>query len=271
MTDLTPIFDGLLAQHQARPTQRSFSVDNLEEFLKEAYKIHHAIASLHRDLRDIRQAYLSTAPPRRALIRSARNDRQPRSLTDRDREEMDANSSAMLRKLNAKVLELSEAEQIRRKTEAGLIAKQFSRGLGALGSWAAGGSVISKTAEHREAEEKAKFVGAHRESVLLMIKERLKECVKTRQDMVEVRIKRETEKSQSVLATAQGAQVRNLGLAPEPVSPGREKRKASQTLPPEERPAYNPSEDLSPEQVQMFEKQNHDMLQHYESRLDQVR
>lgn len=271
MTDLTPIFDGLLAQHQARPTRRSFSVDNLEEFLKEAYKIHHAITSLHRDLRNIRQAYLSTAPPRRALIRSARNDRQPRSLTDRDREEIDANSNTMLRQLNAKVRELSDAEHARREMEAGLLAKKFSRGLGALGSWAAGGGVISKSAEHKEAEEKARFISAHRESVLLMIQERLKDCVKTRQDMVEVRIKRETEKSQSVLATARGSQVRNLALAPEPVSPGREKRKPSQTLPPEERPSYNPTEDLSPEQVQMFEKQNHDMLQHYESRLDQVR
>jgi hypothetical protein len=33
----------------------------------------------------------------------------------------------------------------------------------------------------------------------------------------------------------------------------------------------DPEQELSPEQLQMFEKENQDMLKHYESTLDQVR
>ena len=40
MTDITPAFNGILKGHEAAPARRkSFSIDNLDEFLKEAYKI----------------------------------------------------------------------------------------------------------------------------------------------------------------------------------------------------------------------------------------
>jgi syntaxin 18 len=39
MSDLTPAFDGLLKQHEAPPTRGSFDIAQIDEFLKEAYKI----------------------------------------------------------------------------------------------------------------------------------------------------------------------------------------------------------------------------------------
>ncbi len=40
MTDITPIFNGLLKSHEAPYARRkSFTVANLDDFLKEAYKI----------------------------------------------------------------------------------------------------------------------------------------------------------------------------------------------------------------------------------------
>ena len=40
MTDITPLFNGILKGHEAPSARRkTFSVDNLDEFLKEAYKI----------------------------------------------------------------------------------------------------------------------------------------------------------------------------------------------------------------------------------------
>lgn len=39
MTDLTPTFNELLKQREAPPTKRSFNIDNINEFLKEAYRI----------------------------------------------------------------------------------------------------------------------------------------------------------------------------------------------------------------------------------------
>ncbi|KAK7996705.1 D-lactate dehydrogenase [Apiospora arundinis] len=272
MTDLTPLFDTLLSQHKAAPTKRAFSVDSLDEFLKEAYKINQAITSLHTDLRSIRQSYLSTAPPRRTLIRSAQHDRQPRPLTDREREEIDANSKSMLRQLNAKIRELSEAENARREMETGLIAKKYGRGLGALGAWAAGGGKVNKTTEHAAAEDKANVLNTHRESVLWTLKQRLQECVKTQQGMMEQRLHREMEKNRTVLAKATGSSMAGLGAMPEmPGSPVRERRKPSQSLPPDQQPSSSTAQGLSPEQIQMFEQENHDMLNHYESTLDQVR
>jgi len=39
MTDLTPTFAGLLQSHGKQLTQRTFSAESLDDFLKEAYKI----------------------------------------------------------------------------------------------------------------------------------------------------------------------------------------------------------------------------------------
>ncbi|KAK7955910.1 uncharacterized protein PG986_005132 [Apiospora aurea] len=269
MTDITPLFDGFLTQHKVSRAKRAFNVDSLDEFVKEAYTIYRAITSLHVDLRSIRQRYLSTAPPRRTLIHSAQHDRQSRPLTDREREDIDANSKNLLRQLNASIRELSDAENTRREMEAALIGKKFGRGLGALGAWAAGGGKINKTAEHATAEGKANTLNTHRESVLWTLRQRLQECVKTQQDMMEVRLHREMEKNRSILAKATSSNMASLVVMPE--SPGKERRKQSQPLPPGQQPSHDAAQDLSPEQIQMFEKENHDMLKHYESTLDQVR
>ncbi|ORY59745.1 snare-complex protein syntaxin-18 N-terminus-domain-containing protein [Pseudomassariella vexata] len=271
MTDITPLFNGFLKQHETPATKQSFSVDSLDDFLKEAYRINAHISSLHLELRNIRQSYLSTAQPRRNFIRPAQHDRQ-RPLTDQEREEIDANSKQMLRELNASIRTLSDAESLRRETETTLTRKKFAGGLGALGSWAAGGGAISKSAEQSAAEDRANTINTHRESVLWTLRQRLQECVGTQQNMMEVRLKREMEKNQSVLAKARGAEAASLGSLQEPGSPSSSsKRKASESLPPWESQTYNPADDLTEEQVQIFMKENNDMLKHYESTLDQVR
>ncbi|KAI1801135.1 hypothetical protein F4811DRAFT_535717 [Daldinia bambusicola] len=273
MTDLTPIFNGFLKQHEASTTNRSFSLDSLDDFLKEAYRINSHIASLHADLRNIRQSYLSTAQPRKTLIRSAHSDKQPRPLSDREREEIDANAKKMLRELNASIRRLADVEQARSEIESRVIQKKFARGLGALGAWAAGGGSISKSPEHVEAEERVKTLSKHRDSVLWLLRHRLQECVKTQQDMMEIRLMREMEKSRSVLAKSRKQEISlgALASAQEAGSSEESKRRPSQALPPEETPAYIPTGNLTAEQIQMFEKDNQDMLKHYESTLDQVR
>ncbi|KAI0380401.1 snare-complex protein syntaxin-18 N-terminus-domain-containing protein [Hypomontagnella monticulosa] len=273
MTDLTPLFNGFLKQHEASTAKRSFSLDDLDDFLKEAYRINSHIASLHADLKNIRQSYLSTAQPRKTLIRSAQKDKQSRPLSDREREEIDANSKKMLRELNASIRRLADVEQARSEIESRVIQKKFARGLGALGAWAAGGSQTSKSPEHAEAEGRANAISTHRDSVLWLLRHRLQECVKTQQDMMEIRLMREMEKSRSILAKSRGPDIPSgvLGNIQDAGSPVGSKRRASQTLPPDEKSSYTPAEGLSPEQIQMFEKDNQDMLKHYESTLDQVR
>lgn len=91
--------------------------------------------------------------------------------------------------------------------------------------------------------------------------------------MMEKRIMREVEKNRSVLAKSRSAPMVERGgfgdapgLAPAPVQfPGSAAELQTETK------QYNPEEELTPEQIQMFEKENQDMLKHYESALDQVR
>lgn len=179
----------------------------------------------------------------------------------------------MLRELNASIRRLEDVEKARSEIESRIIEKKFARGLGALGAWAAGGASISKSPEHVEAEERVKTIRNHRDSVLWLLRHRLQECVKTQQDMMEIRLMREIEKSRSVLAKSrkQDISLGALASAQEAGSPAESKRRLSQTLPPDEAPTYTPTGDLTTEQIQMFEKDNQDMLKHYESTLDQVR
>jgi hypothetical protein len=188
-------------------------------------------------------------------------------LTDRDREEIDANAKRTFRDLNARIRALEDAQQLRQSTEAARLTKRFSRGLGgALGSWAAGGitSGLGKSAEHAAAEAAARQMGAHRERVILFLKERLGAAVKTQQGMMETRLTREVEKSRSVLAKARGPVVeigrgRRTSVGPVASEMGEaERRRGAQ-------------DDLTAEQMQMFEKGNQDMMMHLESTLDKVR
>ncbi|KAI1815332.1 snare-complex protein syntaxin-18 [Poronia punctata] len=276
MANITPDFNGFLKQHEASPVKGRFSIDSLEDFLKEAYRINAHITTLHTDLRNIRQSYLSTAQPRKNLIRSAQNDRSARPLSDREREEIDANAKKMLRELNAGIRRLADIEQARAEIETKVMQKRFARGLGALGAWAAGGGSASKSPEHAAAEERAKTISTHRDSVLWLLRHRLQECVKTQQDMMEIRIMREMEKNRSVLAKARGQDAASLNtvasLVEAPESTQDWKKDSGQAAPLDEPPpSYDPTKDLTEEQIQMFQRDNQDMLRHYESTLDQVR
>ncbi|KAI6084865.1 snare-complex protein syntaxin-18 N-terminus-domain-containing protein [Hypoxylon rubiginosum] len=274
MTDITPLFNGFLKQHEASTTKYSFSLENLDDFLKEAYRINSHITSLHADLRNIRQSYLSTAQPRKTLIRSAHNDRQSRPLSDREREEIDANAKKLLRELNTSIRRLADVEQARSEIESRVIQKKFARGLGALGAWAAGGTQTNKSPEHVVAEERVNSINTHRDSVLWLLRHRLQECVKTQQDMMEIRLMREMEKSRSVLAKSRrpdAPSLSTLGNMHGAGSPVESKGKANQALSPNEAQPPSLGGDLTEEQIQMFEKDNQDMLKFYESTLDQVR
>ncbi|KAK4121616.1 hypothetical protein N657DRAFT_647796 [Parathielavia appendiculata] len=280
MANLTSTFDALLKGHEVPPT-KPFSLDTADEFLKEAYRINSLIARLHSELRNLRQAYLSTAAPRKIHLRTTSSRSAPSQqhvlLTDRDREEIDANAKMTLRDVNACIRALEDAEQLRQNTEAALLRKRMSRGLGSvLGSWSAGTGAGIR-GEQAALEAAARQLGAHRESVIWFLRTRLQETARTQQHMMETRLSREMEKNRSVLAKARGPVMaspsyhttihggRNvpvgvvvpsgLGLSVQE----KEERK---------KPAV---ENLTDDQMQLFEKGNQDMLKHLESTLDKVR
>ncbi|KAK4188413.1 hypothetical protein QBC35DRAFT_194511 [Podospora australis] len=284
MANLTAEFNALLKGREAPPT-RPFSLDTADEFLKEAYRINTLVARLHSELRNLRQAYLSPAAPRKTHLRNAASLRagtassapsQPLFLTDIDREKIDAHAKMTLRDLNARIRALEDAEKLRLNTETALLKKRFSRGLGALGSWAAGGGVLQKSSEQVAAEAAALQLGAHRESVILFLRTRLQETARTQQRMMETRLARELEKNRNMLAKARGPLLASGVLGDSSTvrsitSNTTTTGEAGVPLKEEEARRRPPLDDLTENQRQMFEKGNQDMLKHYESTLDKVR
>ncbi|KAJ0302506.1 hypothetical protein COL5a_001448 [Colletotrichum fioriniae] len=283
--DITPAFNDLLRKRNAPiVTEKKLSLEAIDGFLKEAYRINSHITNLHNELKDVRQAYLSTAQPRKTHIHAAAAAaQQQRHLTDRDREEVDANAKQMLRELNASITALNEAELLRRETETAVIRKKYASRLGALGAWAAASdndnsSSKGKTAEHAAAEARARTIEQHRDEVIQSLRLGLQRCGRTQQDMMEVRLTREMEKNRSVLAKAGGGgAMPELGGFYESMAKRGAANKGTTGkagFPPGDEGAsssYDPREGLTDEQIQMFEKGNQDMLQHYNSTLDKVR
>lgn len=224
------------------------------------------ITSLHRELQDVRQAYLSTAQPRKTHSRAAKGS--SRVLSDREREEIDANAKQMIRELNASIRALDDAEQLRRETESAVIRKKYVRGLGALGSWASGGVASNKTEEHAAAEAHARDVGIHRDGILWFLRQRLELCCRTQQEMMEARLTREMEKSRSLLSKS-GAFAGDF--AEHPPSARRLSQAASGGQVPTSEGALASDEGLTDEQIQMFEEGSQDMMKHFENSLDKVR
>ncbi|POR35922.1 Syntaxin-18 [Tolypocladium paradoxum] len=262
--DITSEFDELLGKRGAPTTsgKATLDVDAIEGFIKEAYRINSHITSLHQELRDVRQAYLSTAQPRKAHGRAAQG--QPRVLTDREREDVDANAKQMIRELNASIRALDDAERLRRETESAIIRKKHASGLSALSSWASGGNASSKTAEHAAAEAQAQQTEIHRDGVLWFLRQRLELCCRTQQDMMETRLTREMEKTRALLPPP-AADFADFPLASAKSRPPAEARGGALD------DAAAPSQGLTEEQVQMFEEGNQDMMKHYESTLGKVR
>lgn len=194
----------------------------------------------------------------------------------------------MLRELNASIHVLTAEESRRQATAAAVLKQKYGRGIGAaLGGWAAGGLGVGgagggKSAEHQAAEEGEKQVAAHRESVMWFLRQRLQTVVTLQQGMMETRLTREMEKNRSVLARTrpQGLPVGfedfpDGGMAAS--SPGTRRasggswKESRGVALEEEDKQRRAGDDLTDEQRQMFEKDNKDMLKHYQSTLDKVR
>lgn len=164
---------------------------------------------------------------------------------------------------------MADAEQLCQKTEATLIQKKYGRlGLGALGSWAAGGIGQTKSHDQEVEEARANAIKTHREGVVWYLSQKIQQCSLFQAVMMEKRLRREMEKNKSALAKSRAPIPELGGFDNAPVPPTKHNPSTAAHL---ETKHGNPEEDLSPEQIQMFEKENQDMLKHYESTLDQVR
>ncbi|KAF7886039.1 hypothetical protein EAF00_010142 [Botryotinia globosa] len=271
MTDITPEFNKLLMGLNAPPTvDPSLTLQNIDEFLKEAYRINSHIASLNSYLKDIRQSYLSTtAPPARRTNISSKT-KQRRHLTDRQREEIDAETKKLLRELNFNIKSMDEAEGIRYTTETLIIQSKYARALGRLGNWAAGGGEQSKSLEQQLEEAKLNAIKIHRDNIIWYLRQKLSECGKLQASMMEIRIMREVEKNKSNLAKSR-AMMPDLGNLRDSSSTKFTSSGDIHLEVPSPSPSQPSDDQLSLEQLQMLAEENHDMVKHYQSTLDQVK
>ncbi|KAI9842806.1 MAG: hypothetical protein M1837_006909 [Sclerophora amabilis] len=290
MADLTHLLNTFLKQHGSNisTTQRK-ATSNADEFLKEAYRINAHITSLHSYLRSIRRSYLSTSVPRKRLQtyqhdpsasnQSENADRQ--YFTDAQRDEIDAESKRFLHELHVAVQNLSDAEQIRQKTESTLARGHAKNGFGMLGRWAAGGAGSEKSPEEQIEEARTNTIKIHRESVLWYLRRKLESCGDTQRTMMETRLMREVEKSKSALYKTQGMKATPTGFQgangdfPGIMSGGPGHRPShsigAQATHLDESEKTRIETQLSQDQLQLFAEENQDMLKHYEDTLDQVR
>lgn len=167
----------------------------------------------------------------------------------------------MLGDLNYSIEELDGAEKIRYGTETKEIQKKYGTALGALGSWASGGAASGKTPEHVEAEGQAQEIKTHREGILWFLRQRLQLCSQTQKDMMEQRLIREVELNRSL-----GSQVPNMADFAE-FKPTKKTMGDLNNAPQDD--GYQ-DQNLSAEQVQMFEEGNQDMMNHFESMNESV-
>jgi len=268
MADITAAFNTALRANNAPPvTSHRYSIDRLDEFLKEAYSINARIADLTAYLRAIRPSYLSTAPAPRRPQRQNSSDHKTthevqRHLSDTERASVDAEAKTVLRQLHAAVERISQTEQIRQDTASHVaLRKRNQGGLGAIGRWAAGGAVTAKSADEEVEEARQKMLNAHRESIVWFLQAKLREAGTLQGTMMEIRIQREVEKSKSVLYKAKSSSVayhQQLDAALDSEKSAAQGQERSEPQ-------------LSDEQMQLFAQENQDMMKHYQDTLDQVR
>ena len=184
---------------------------------------------------------------------------------------------------------LESAERIRVETERMKYQKRKRRldfGKVLHGGWKT--ILIDEEAEKEDFEDEGmKGIRLHRESIIWYLRNSLEKASEIQRTQQEIRVMRQVEKSKSMLYKAKGAPLPSsrpgsaagsaAGSSPtDAYSSGVQSKTAAAngglgtgSLPAEEKESIE--QILSPEQLQIFAKENQDMMKYYEDTLDQVR
>lgn len=291
--DITSIFSQAVASHNSRPLKpHHFDIDSINAFLKEAYSINSRIIDLTKYLRSIRAPYLTLGTHRpNASTRFNNRSEGPRNnlsekdgnLTDGDRRAIEEDTKQLLTSLSRSIKDLSQ--NVHSSNELSSLARQAKRSkrtFGALGRWAAGGGEIAKSPEELEQEAKEETLFVYHEAIIWYLQMQLERVSGMQRDMIAVRLQRTVEKNKSSLYKA-GIDAEGFGLGQMPIQKKRlhhEKgANGSATggnllmLEQEEKEKSGSGIEsmLSPEQIQMFESEQEDMIKYYNSELQKIR
>ena len=284
--DLTPIFNEFLLNRNAEPISKPvFTVSKLNEFLQEAHRISSLASDLAAYLRDIRPAYLTLQPHRpfpsrsNRLINSKGKIHTSHGLTDNDRTRIDHETKALLTGLSVAIRKLSEVIDAESDIQQEIIRRKRRKlGFGALGQWAAGGGIVDKTPEELEEEAKVETTRVWREAVVWFLQRKLEKVSEFQMNMVQIRLDRERERSKSILYRVQGPSTTAVVNGGSSLAPSGGVRSVTDSMDmgkaveleraQEEDRAWK---DLSPEQLQIFEKEQQDMLKQYNDELNKIK
>ncbi|EXJ80797.1 hypothetical protein A1O3_07081 [Capronia epimyces CBS 606.96] len=291
MTDLSSTLSAILVQsHSSKPIlacNRDLS-RNLDAFLNEAYQINKSISSLLSYLHSIRTPYLSNAaPPRHAKRADAThavtgaalaNQHVPEHLSDSQREAIDSETSSVLREINNKITNLSSAVNLQHDTATKVLEKKYGRPDGLLWRWAGGDGDTpdaGKSQKQIEEEGQIRTTKSFRDGVLWYLSKRLNDAVLVQQEMVEKRLERERQKQMSALHDPRNKGVRASREAEFNVDgpdalPNRDMRGHDEYKPWVDPTLKGPAQELSAEQLQLFEEENRSIFEHYNNQLAKV-
>lgn len=181
-----------------------------------------------------------------------------------------------MRNINGNITNLQQACSLRHETAQRRLEKKYGKSTNFLLRWAAGGEDADvgdagKSDEHIAEEGQERTIHMFREGVLWYLNWRLKDAVQTQQEMVEKRLEREREKKASALYDERN---RNIKL-----ESTFEDGFPDTNVDTRGRDVYNPAldingdgeaQELSPEQLQLFEEENSSLMNHYNETLTQV-
>ena len=167
---------------------------------------------------------------------------------------------------------------LQNETATKVIEKKYGRPSGVLWRWAAGDGDApdaGKSDKQMEEEGQVRTLKMFREGVLWYLSNRLKDLVTVQQDMVEKRLERERQKQMSVLYDPRNKSVRaSTRIEPVATTPdGRPKRdmRGHDEYKPWTDPSQGGNEqELSPEQLQLFEEENRGLFEHFNDQLAKV-
>ncbi|KAH0837013.1 hypothetical protein AYO21_08820 [Fonsecaea monophora] len=300
MTNLTaPLSDILVQKHSSKGLGQNHRdlVGQLDSFLREAHQINQSISALLRYLRAIRTPYLSTAPPPRhqkhtagdrhaAAVSHSLGGEVPEHLNDAQREAIDSETSSVLRDINNKITNLTSAVTLQHDTASKVLERKYGKPDGFLWRWAAGDGDTpdaGKSPKQLDEEGQLRTTKMFRDGVLWYLNKYLKDAITTQQEMVEKRLEREQQKQMSILYNPRNKGVRASRDAETGTMNGGPEAPTT-TLPPTQdlrgHDDYKPwadssqgggvEQELSPEQLQLFEEENRGIVEHFNDQLAKV-
>ena len=160
-------------------------------------------------------------------------------------------------------------------TATKVLEKRYGKPTGFLWKWAGGdGDAPDAGKSQKQLEEggKVKTMKAFREGVVWYLNKKLETAVSSQQEMVEIRLERERQRQMSVLYHQRNSDVR-FEREPEMVNGDYgniDLRGHDKYNPALDQYAQSQEQDLSPEQMQLFEKENNVLFEHLNDQLAKV-